>query len=153
MKCSHLITIVTNNWHNIIKIAIKLAQTIPQINSTCVFIEIASLVFQLANLRHIVNGKIPQLKQQISELGFSVVLHMDDYGPCAPQLERQFWYLLFWLWDFAVNVCTLTLNITLNFVQSYVVSAKKLNCICVSKAELTYNVMIFAHCYTATQAT
>ena len=151
MKCSHLITIVTNNWHTIIKIAIKLAQTIPQINSTCVFIEIASLVLQLANLRHIVNSKIPQLKQQISELGFSVVLHMDDYGPCAPQLERQFWYLLFW--DFAVNVCTLTLNITLNFVQSYVVSAMKLNCFCVSKPELTYNVMIFAHCYTATQAT
>jgi len=52
-----------------IKIEIKIKQT-----------------YYKTNTNH-VNGKIAQLKQQIAELGFLVVLHFDIYRQCALQIK------------------------------------------------------------------
>ena len=71
--------------------------------------------------RH-VNDKVAHSKQQVSELGFLFVLHVDiGYRHCALQLKSQFWYLLFWLCDFAVNMsinCVFYINlITERFIK------------------------------------
>jgi len=39
----------------------------------------------------LVNGKTAHLKQQISELGFLLELHVDIYRQCALQLKLQLW--------------------------------------------------------------